>query len=82
LGNPTSGGIMSRCVTGASNRWCKDAQRIFLLHDLRPDARYEITNFDTGDMGVVSGKDLMEQGLPVDIGTQPGAAIIVYRRMP
>jgi hypothetical protein len=28
----------------------------------------------------VSGKDLMEKGLPVEIQDKPGAAVIVYKK--
>ena len=59
------------------------------LYGLEPAAQYEVTNFDSagttvlsgGSAGLTTGKELMEQGLTVEIKDQPGAAVIVYRRL-
>ena len=59
---------------------CSDSSLVCRLHGLEPAATYELTNFDVAGATVVSGKDLMEKGLTVEIKDQPGAAVIVYRR--
>ena len=51
------------------------------LSGLDPAARYAVTNFDIEGSTEVSGKELMEQGLKVEINDKPGAAVIVYRRI-
>ncbi len=57
-----------------------EAAQDLRLRGLEPAATYEVTNLDTGEPKDVSGRDLMEQGLRVEIPSQPGAAIIVYRK--
>ena len=47
---------------------------------LAPPAKYESTDHDGGAPKTMSGKDLMEQGLPVEIKTQPGSTVIFYKR--
>ena len=59
------------------------------LSGLDQDARYEVTDFDMegstkvsgGSAGLTTGKELMDKGLTVEIKDQPGAAVIVYRRL-
>ena len=41
---------------------------------------YEITDLDTNTPKVLSGKELMEKGLRVEIAKNPGAVTIVYKR--
>jgi alpha-galactosidase len=50
------------------------------LHGLDPDANYTITNFDFPDKTSMTGKELMEKGLPVTIADQPGAVVITYQK--
>ena len=52
----------------------------FRLRGLDPKAMYDVTNFDVAGSTKVSGKDLMEKGLTVEIADKPGAAVIVYKR--
>jgi alpha-galactosidase len=59
---------------------CGEAAQTYRLRGLDPAAMYEITNFDVDGSTKVSGKDLMEKGLTVEINNKPGAAVIVYRR--
>lgn len=59
---------------------CEGAARVFRLSALDAAARYEVTDSDTASTATASGKDLMETGLNVTIGTRPGAAVILYRR--
>ena len=54
----------------------------FSLRGLDPSARYSVTNLDTNaPTQQLSGSELMEKGLRVDIPTRPAAAVITYRRL-
>jgi alpha-galactosidase len=53
-----------------------------LLRGLDATATYEVTNPDAGAVTVISGKDLMQKGLHIEIAAQPGAAILFYRKAP
>jgi alpha-galactosidase len=59
---------------------CAEAARTFRLRGLDPAAQYELTNFDVAGTTRVSGKELTDKGLSVEIKDHPGAAVIVYRR--
>ena len=52
----------------------------FKLQGLDPKAQYEIVDFDRAGRSRLSGRELMEKGLPVKLRNQPDSAIIVYRR--
>lgn len=52
------------------------------LRGLDPDAKYEITRFDAPGETAVSGEELLDKGLVVQLSEQPGIAIIKYRRLP
>ena len=60
---------------------CTDATRTFHLRGLDPSATYEITNSDVESSTKMRGADLIEKGLTVEIKDQPGAAVILYRRI-
>jgi alpha-galactosidase len=60
---------------------CSEATQVFRLRGLDPAAQYEMANFDVAGATVVSGRDLMDKGLTVEIKEKPGAAVIVYRRI-
>lgn len=53
----------------------------FKLAGLDPEARYAVSNLDSGDTRTVSGRELIEVGLPVAIADLPGDAILVYTRL-
>jgi len=57
-----------------------DASRHLKLHGLQPRSSYEVENLDGGKQ-VVSGRELMEKGLAVEMPQSPGAAVIIYRRL-
>jgi alpha-galactosidase len=59
---------------------CAEASQTYRLRGLDPAAMYEITNFDVNGSTTMSGQDLLEKGLTVEIKDKPGAAVIVYRR--
>jgi alpha-galactosidase len=54
--------------------------RIVKLRGLDPGAYYQITDLDTGVARKISGRDLMDKGLDIEIRDQPGSAVIVYDR--
>ncbi|MEI6150375.1 MAG: alpha-galactosidase [bacterium] len=58
---------------------CGEAAQSFRLRGLDPAATYEVTNFDVAGSTKVSGQDLMEKGLTVEIKDKPGAAVVTYR---
>jgi alpha-galactosidase len=59
---------------------CGEAARLFRLRGLDPAAVYAVKNFDEDGSMTVSGQDLMEKGLTVEIKDKPGAAVIAYRQ--
>jgi alpha-galactosidase len=52
-----------------------------LLRGLDPSARYEVTDLDAQMPTTISGKELMRQGLHVEIKEERGAAIIIYKKI-
>jgi alpha-galactosidase len=58
---------------------CPDATKVIPLNGVNPRDSYEVTDVDTGNTTKISGKDLLERGLPVEIKNQPGAGIITYK---
>lgn len=52
----------------------------FRLHNLDGGARYTVSDLETSNSFVVSGKELMSKGLSVRIGSKPGASVMVYAR--
>jgi alpha-galactosidase len=59
---------------------CGDATKTFRLQGLDAAATYEVTDLDAGTPARVSGKDLLEKGLAVQIKGKPGAAVIRYQK--
>jgi alpha-galactosidase len=59
----------------------EDHTKDLRLRGLDPTATYEITNLDTKTPTTVSGSDLMQRGLHVEIKEKRGAAIIVYKKV-
>jgi alpha-galactosidase len=55
--------------------------RDFRLRGLDPAATYEISSFDTKTPDRVSGKQLMQQGLHIEVPEKRGAAIIIYKKV-
>jgi len=51
------------------------------LRGLDAGARYELTNLDGGPPQVMSGRELMDQGLPLTLARRPQAATIMYRQV-
>jgi alpha-galactosidase len=54
--------------------------QVLRLRGLVPSAKYEVTDLDAGVAQLRTGKDLMQQGLTVEIKSRPGSAVIIYQR--
>jgi alpha-galactosidase len=59
----------------------EDATLILRLHGLDLTARYAFTNLATGRKATHGGSELIEHGLPIEIGERPGATAIIYERL-
>ena len=51
------------------------------LRGLDPKANYQFSRLDRPGHSVLSGKELLEKGLPVSMDERPGAAVIEYQRV-
>ena len=54
----------------------------FSLRGLDAGATYAVTNLDTGKQQTRSGRELLNDGLPVTLAQKPGIVILTYRRQP
>ena len=61
---------------------CPEAANAIRLQQVDPKATYELTDLDAGIAAGISGKELREKGLTVEIQNKPGAAMIIYKRIP
>jgi alpha-galactosidase len=50
------------------------------LHGLEPEARYKVKNFDSPAVQVLTGRQLMDVGVPVVLTDQPSAAVFKYEK--
>jgi alpha-galactosidase len=50
----------------------------FKLRELKPEARYRVKNLDRADSTETSGRELLEEGLRIELPDQPGVAVLVY----
>ena len=48
------------------------------LHGLNADKVYALTDLDTNTLIRKPGRELMEQGFPLEITRKPGAALLAY----
>ena len=58
-----------------------DQTNEFRLHGLDPAATYKVSDLDGKATTTISGADLMQKGLHVEIADAPGATIIIYKRI-
>jgi alpha-galactosidase len=54
----------------------------FRLRGLEPDAVYILTNPDVAGTTETSGRELVENGLPIVVNKRPGAVIVTYKKKP
>jgi alpha-galactosidase len=57
-----------------------EAAQVYKLRGLDPDVLYVVANLDSDSPTQISGRDLMEKGLTVEIKNKPGAALITYKQ--
>jgi len=50
------------------------------LRGLDPGATYRLHDLDRGELGEMSGRELMGGGVPVEITDRPGSLLVVYAR--
>ncbi len=53
----------------------------YKLRGLDADAEYRLTDLDTDGSRQVTGQELMEAGVTVEVAAQPGSAILTYERL-
>ena len=53
----------------------------FKLRGLDPQARYAVTDLETSGVQTLSGRELMDKGVPVAINVQPGAIVLTYAKV-
>jgi alpha-galactosidase len=53
----------------------------FQLRGLQPGTRYTVTDLDATGSKELTGREMMEEGLPVVIKAKPGAVVITYKRV-
>lgn len=58
---------------------CEEESQVFKLRGLSAKTLYAVEDLDTGTSERRTGRELMAQGWPVRIVTQPGASLFVYR---
>lgn len=51
------------------------------LQGLEAGATYEWRSLDSGAVTRVSGRDLLEKGVSIEIGDRPGSALFVYKSL-
>lgn len=59
---------------------CAEATRTLRLSGLDPAGTYEVGDLDAGTTRQLSGKQLMDPGLRVEVRPRPGAAVLTYRK--
>jgi len=50
------------------------------LRGLEEAASYDVTDIDTGEARRLSGRELIQRGLPVRIVQKPGALVFTYKK--
>lgn len=58
---------------------CVESTMTFHLNGLNPAMQYEVTNLDAEGSVKISGKDLMEKGMTIEIKDKPGSALITLK---
>jgi alpha-galactosidase len=59
----------------------KEGRKALRLKGLDGEASYQLTNLDTKKSWTVSGSQLMDAGLEIELAHQPDSALIQYRRV-
>lgn len=59
---------------------CAAASSTLRLSGLDAAGTYDVTDLDAATARQISGKELLERGLPIEVRSRPGAAVIVYQK--
>jgi alpha-galactosidase len=57
-----------------------EESKTFKLQGLEPDAVYTVKNFDEQGATKMTGRDLGEQGIAINIKEKPGAVVVAYQK--
>ena len=60
---------------------CAEKEITLRLRGLQPDASYSVTDIDRQEPRSISGRELMDNGLPMEADTAPAALVFVYKMM-
>ena len=52
------------------------------LQGLDPNAAYTLTIFDVAGTTEMTGRELLQNGLPIVIKDRPGSAVVAYKKKP
>ena len=52
----------------------------FRLQGLEPEAVYQLTNPDVAGTTEMTGRELLDKGLPIAVKNRPGAVIVIYKK--
>ncbi len=59
---------------------CPDSSVRLELRGLKPDERYEFTHLDVAGVKVMTGDELLKNGLSISVDDRPAAVIFTYKR--
>lgn len=69
------------CVQVFRRERCDSYHLKVKLRGLAPDDTYLISDFDSPEKKQFPGKELMEEGLDIQVLQKPGAAVLIYKRL-
>jgi len=72
--------LKAGCAVLFRRERCQNAIKAIRLNAVDPTASYQVSDIDEGTSAKISGKNLLERGLPIEIKDKPGAAIITYKK--
>jgi hypothetical protein len=52
-----------------------------VLHGLTPGAQYGWRNLDTDEVVHISGQELLDAGVSLEINEKPGSALFTYKKL-
>lgn len=58
----------------------EDASQRLKVFDLEAESAYTVTNIDTNEQLGLSGKEMMQNGITIEIPSKPGSAVYIYRK--
>jgi alpha-galactosidase len=67
------------CIQAYRREQCDQSSKTVQLSGLDATATYEVRNLDVAGAIRMSGRELMDNGLKIEITNSPAAAIVIYR---